>query len=299
MSLDQEARANGMSSTVHDEVKATSAEPRSTTLDTATRVREPTLVYSKPLLDEVLRPEASCANRDYAPRADELDINPSMFPRYAAPSDLWDWRQMAAVLLGDLTGKELLDYGCGTGEAAVCFAKLGARVTAIDTSEAGVSTLKERAMHHKLDIRALEMRCDPTSFPSASFDRIHGMGILHRVGVEAGLVEVWRLLRSGGVGVFLEPMGNPTIETMRRLLMNDERFIAALTGHQYSTWKEIETSSRYFWHAVAYPYHLLYRLKRFIPRSMYDAVRRFDHGLLSMAPGLRRYAGAVVLRVVK
>jgi hypothetical protein len=129
------------------------------------------------------------------------------------------------------------------------------------------------------------------------------MGILHRVGVEAGLTEVWRLLRSGGVGVFLEPLGNdPTIDVARRLLMDKERFLAELdtfTGNQYPTWKELEASTRYFWRVAAYPYHLLYRLKRFIPSSMYDAVRRFDHGLLSMVPSLRRCAGAVVLQVVK
>jgi 2-polyprenyl-3-methyl-5-hydroxy-6-metoxy-1,4-benzoquinol methylase len=304
MSLDLEVRASGTSSTARDEVKATSAAPSSTTTGTATREREPTLLYSKPLLDEVLRAEADFANREYAPHADELDVNPSLFSRYAAPSNMWDWCQMAAVLLGDLTGKELLDYGCGKGEESVYFARLGARVTAIDISEVGISMLKKRAKRHKLDIRTFEMRCDPTSLPASSFDRIHGLGILHHVGTEVGLAEVWRLLRPGGVGVFLEPMGdNPTIEAVKRLLMSHARFLAEfhpVTEHEQNlTWKEIESSTRRFSRMATYPYHLLYRLKRFIPRSMRDAVRRFDHGLLSMAPSLRRYAGAVVLQVVK
>jgi demethylmenaquinone methyltransferase/2-methoxy-6-polyprenyl-1,4-benzoquinol methylase len=283
----------GRGSAVQAEAKAASTAPSTTTPEPANRDQRPAVVYSQPLV----------AKRDLGPHADEAGVLPAMFDTYAAPSDLSDWRQMAAVMLGDLAGTELLDYGCGTGEAAACFARLGARVTAIDTSEVGVSALKERATHHQLDIRALEMPLDPTSFPSASFDRIHGVGILHRVGVETGLVEAWRLLRSGGVGVFLEPMGgNPAIEMARLLSMSDERFLAerdAFTSRRPATWTEIEASTRYFWRVAVHPYHLLYRLKRFIPRSMHGSVMHFDHRLLAIAPGLRRYAGAVVLRVVK
>src|SRR5688500_11171572 len=123
-------------------------------LQTATPAPEITLLHSKPLLDEVLREEAEFANRDYAPYANDLDVNPGMFRKYAAPSDICDWRQLAALLLGDMRGKDLLDYGCGMGEESIYFAKLGAHVTAIDISDVGISTLKKRAAHNKLDIRA-------------------------------------------------------------------------------------------------------------------------------------------------
>jgi hypothetical protein len=47
------------------------------------------------------------------------------------------------------------------------------------------------------------------------------------------------------------------------------------------------------------PYHLLYRLKRFLPERTLDSVRRVDAQLLSLVPALRRYAGAVVIVVGK
>src|SRR4051812_8834438 len=100
--------------------------------------------FSKPVLDSVLREEASFANEDYAPYAHDLEINPGMFRRYLSPSELWDWRQMAALLLGNIAGLDLLDFGCGMGEESVYFAKLGARVTGIDISDLGVATLKKR-----------------------------------------------------------------------------------------------------------------------------------------------------------
>jgi len=260
--------------------------------------------YGKPVLDQVLRDEAEFANRDYARFAHELDLNPMMFRKYAEPSQIWDWRQLAAMLLGDLTGKELLDYGCGMGEEAVYLAKLGAKVTAIDISEVGVATLKRRAEHHKLDIRAFEMRCDPTSFADASFDRVYGMGILHHIGIEPGLAEVWRVLRPGGIGVFLEPMGDHRgIEAVKTFLMKRARFLGEfdeVTDHEHNlTWKEIASATQRFSRTTLYPYHLLYRLKRFIPPSLFPAVLRLDHSLLTIGPGLRRYAGAVVLQVTK
>ena len=175
---------------------------------------------SKPRLDGVLREEADFANQDYWPHIDNLEINPGMFRRYHSPGELWDWRQRSALLLGDVTGTGLLDFGCGMGEESIYFSRLGARVTAIDISEVGIASLRRRAARHRLDIRALEMRADPTSFANASFDRIHGLGILHHIGIERGLQEVARLLRPGGTGVFLEPMGDsPTVEAVKAWLM--------------------------------------------------------------------------------
>lgn len=257
---------------------------------------------SKPILDPVLRDEADFANADYAPYADNLAINPEMFRRYHTPSELWDWRQLAALLLGDIAGKELLDLACGMGEESVYFAKLGARVTGIDISEVGIASLKQRAAFHHLDITALEMRCDPTSFPDSSFDRIHGLGILHHVGIDIGLREVDRLLRPGGLGVFLEPMGDSrTVEAVKTFLMKHARFLGdfdRVTDHEHNlTWREVEAAVQRFADVRIYPFHLLFRLKRFFPASSLDAIRRIDSGLLALVPRLRHFAGGVVIAV--
>lgn len=258
----------------------------------------------KLVLDPVLRDEANFANEDYAPYADNLAVNPEMFRRYHTPTDLWDWRQLAALLMGDLAGKDLLDMACGMGEESVYFAKLGARVTGVDISDVGVASLKKRAAFHHLDITALEMRVDPTSFADSSFDRIHGLGILHHVGIEAGLREVDRLLRPGGVGVFLEPIGNsPTVEAVKTFLMKHARFLGNfdhVTDHEHNlTWREVEAAVQRFADARLYPFHLLYRLKRFLPQSQASlgAVRRFDSGMLALIPRLRHFAGGVVIAV--
>ena len=259
------------------------------------------------LLDPVLHvldEEAEFANREYAPYKTDLAINPTMLRKYATPEQLWDWRQLSSLLLGELAGKQLLDFGCGMGEEAVYFAKLGARVTAIDISDVGIEILRRRAEHNQVAIQAIQMRCDRTNLPAASFDRVHGLGILHHIGIDTGLAEVHRLLRPGGVGVFLEPLGDqPMVEAAKELLMKHARFLGKfddVTDHEHNlTWREIAQATARFPYVNTYPYHLLYRLKRFFPRSVHDGLRRVDHALLTLAPRLRRVAGAVVIQVVR
>jgi len=268
------------------------------------------LAMSKLVLDPVLHEEAEFANRDYAKHADELEINPVMSRRYFTPDDVSDWRQMSALLLGDLRGKDLLDMACGMGEESVYFAKLGANVTGIDISRVGVESLRSRAAFHGLSITALEMRADPTEFPDASVDRVHGLGILHHVGIATGLAEVHRLLRPGGLAVFLEPLGDTAgIEAAKTWLMRHARFLGEfedVTDHERNlTWREVETEVGRFSRASVFPYHLLYRLKRLLPygrsnpHGKLGLVRRIDHAVLTLIPALRRFAGGVVIRVHK
>ena len=128
------------------------------------------------------------------------------------------------------------------------------------------------------------------------------MGILHHIGIHTGLAEVRRLLRPGGVGVFLEPMGdNAAVETVKTWLMKHAHFLGQfdhVTEHEENLkWKEVESATAMFAETRLFPYHLLYRLKRFFPASSLAAIRRFDHGVLAMLPRLRHLAGGVVIRV--
>jgi 2-polyprenyl-3-methyl-5-hydroxy-6-metoxy-1,4-benzoquinol methylase len=256
-------------------------------------------------LESVLADEARFADEEYARHENDLDVNPLMWSKYEHPVSLWDHRQLTATLLGDLRGKRVLDFGCGMGEEAIYLAKLGAHVTAIDISQKGIEIARRRAAHHRLtsSIDARVMRADRTDFPPNCFDVVHGLGILHHVGIDVGLREVHRVLRPGGIGVFFEPMGDsPPIEAAKRWIMGHGRFLGfrGVTEHEENLrLADIQAAGARFAAMQTYPLHLLYRLKRFVPAGLHDVLRRIDSRLLAVAPALRRYAGAVVIRVEK
>lgn len=259
------------------------------------------MLHDYDYLDPMLRDEARFADAQYGVHSRELEINPVMFGKYADPKDRWDWRQLAAMLMGDIRGKSLLDFGCGMGEEAVYFAKLGARVTAIDISEVGIRLTRQRARHNGVSDRvdARVMRADPTELSAASFDLIHGLGILHHLpDLSQALGEVKRLLRPGGTAVFLEPLGDsPVVESIKEWLL--ERIDKdATTDHEENLrLAELRRHADMFSAMEIYPYHLLYRVKRFFPRSARDVLRRIDHRVLAMFPRLDHYAGAAVVRL--
>jgi 2-polyprenyl-3-methyl-5-hydroxy-6-metoxy-1,4-benzoquinol methylase len=252
-------------------------------------------------LDPMLRDEARFADAHYGEYAKDLAINPVMFGKYADPRERWDWRQLAAMLMGDIQDKSLLDFGCGMGEEAVYFAKLGARVTAIDISEVGIRLTRQRARHNGVGDRvdARVMRADPTQLSAASFDLVHGLGILHHLpDLAQALGEVKRLLKPGGTAVFLEPLGDsPVIETIKDWLLEHIDKDAVTEHEENLKLADLRRHEHMFSEMEIYPYHLLYRVKRFFPRSARNVLRRIDHRVLSLFPQLDHYAGAAVIRL--
>jgi SAM-dependent methyltransferase len=251
--------------------------------------------------------EAAFADREYSPYAHSLQLSEKLFFGYAQPRQMWDWRQRAAKLLGNVKGRTLLDYGCGMGEEAVCFALLGAHVTAIDVSPVGVQLTRDRAVYHLVAdrVNALVMDATATTFSDDSFDLVHGLGILHHVGLKDGLEEVRRVLKPGGSGVFLEPLGNvKVVERCKRWLHS--RLVDRLGLIRVNDREEnlrlcdIEACAELFDHLQIYTFRLLHRVRKLIaPRCLHRCLERVDHFLLWASPFLKQLAGAVVIHVRK
>jgi 2-polyprenyl-3-methyl-5-hydroxy-6-metoxy-1,4-benzoquinol methylase len=243
-----------------------------------------------------LADEARFADHAYARCADQLLLNEVLFKKYAEPQDDWDWRQYGAKLLGSVKGCRVLDYGCGQGEEAIYLAKLGAHVTAIDISPVGISLTKERAKLNGVDDRvsAMLMRCDPTEFPSESFDVIHGFGILHHIGLRVGMTEIKRLLKPGGRGLFFEHMGNS--KTIERLRPKENH---CTKGERPVTWNEVQEIRPQFTRMVTKPFHIASRLRKHIQVMNRPVIKRFDHTLLNALPLMGHFASGMVIYLEK
>lgn len=122
------------------------------------------------------------------------------------------------ALLGDPTGKRVLDCGCGGGDLALEIAARGGRVVGFDLSEESVRLMRKRATALGAAAPGLVSLMERLPFPDACFDAIVGKSILHHVEVGPSLGEVRRVLAPGGRAVFIEnQMTNPTLRLARRL----------------------------------------------------------------------------------
>ena len=118
--------------------------------------------------------------------------------------------------LGDVAGRHVLDYGCGTGGTTQHLLEQGAYVTGFD-----ISLLRlQEARYRTGDSQATYVECaaEHLPFAGAAFDAVLGKQILHHLDLDAAIAEVARVLRPGGRAVFLEPLiHNPLLEGYRRL----------------------------------------------------------------------------------
>jgi SAM-dependent methyltransferase len=129
------------------------------------------------------------------------------------------WVRPAFDVLGDLPGKDVLDYGCGHGMAAVVLARRGARVTGFDLSDGYVAEARRRAAANEVEATFLQADAESLPFEDRSFDAVWGSAILHHLDLRRAGAELRRLLRPGGVAVFCEPWGgNPLLQLARRYL---------------------------------------------------------------------------------
>jgi 2-polyprenyl-3-methyl-5-hydroxy-6-metoxy-1,4-benzoquinol methylase len=131
------------------------------------------------------------------------------------------------TFLGDVSGKRVLDCGCGTGFATVLFARKGARVTAFDISSQYVELARRRIEHNAVQDQIDwlgTMGLETIEFPDESFDIVYGGHILHHTRLDRSVPQVARVLRDRGKGVFIETLAT------NRLLMWTRANLAGRCG---------------------------------------------------------------------
>ena len=99
-------------------------------------------------------------------------------------------------------GLDVLDIGCGAGPATCLFASNGARVTAIDLTEAAVTMTKRHT--EGLPVAVERMDAEHLTFADASFDHVFSWGVLHHsANTEAAFAEIARVLRPDGTALIM------------------------------------------------------------------------------------------------
>lgn len=225
------------------------------------------------------------------------------------------WALQALSEPAGLQGRCLLDLGCGAGETSVYFALQGARVTAVDVSREMLRVAGALAAHHRVPLHTAQIMAEAMPFADATFDGIYGNGVLHHVELEPALREIARVLKPGGVAVFIEPLShNPVIDVYRRLAQDvrtpTER---PFTFQQFPLIRRhfASVAHREFWFtslAIFLYYYFIERVDpgqdRYWKRVIRDGWRvqrvfrllcRLDDVVLRVVPYLRRWCWNTVI----
>jgi SAM-dependent methyltransferase len=126
----------------------------------------------------------------------------SLAEAYTASNDVAIWnayyeRPAMLALAGDVTGRRVLDAGCGSGPLSAALRDRGAVVSGFDQS-AGMLEQARRRLGADADLRVAELG-RPLPFPDGDFDDVVASLVLHYLeDWGPALTELRRVLRPGG-----------------------------------------------------------------------------------------------------
>jgi SAM-dependent methyltransferase len=218
---------------------------------------------------------------------------------------------------GPLSGKRVLDYGCGAAEAGVYFAKLGASVVGIDVSPGMLSAAEKLAAHHGVTIETRRVTTDEIPGDTREFDLIYGNGVLHHVDIAKARPELARILKREGKGCFIEPLSyNPVIGIYRRIADTvrtpDEH---PLSFPDIDAFEDVflDVKHREFWLTALAVFLRFYLVERVDPKKerywkkittdaqrlqpFYGRLRKIDDAILRRLPALGRLCWNTVISV--
>lgn len=216
-------------------------------------------------------------------------------------------KALDAIGLESLTGKVLLDIGCGSGKYSVLLGLLGARTFGFDISPVGVDRAKALA-----EMNGMSGKCDfsvqnaqEMSYPDDFFDIILMHEVLHHAIKYPNVKnEVLRVLKPGGKLVVSESLyANPFVNVGRMFTMHGKE----AKGDVILTLSDIEEFSEGFSSSSVELMSFLFMSKRIfqnymhlkLVRGLMRLVKKADDVLLRVFPALQRYCGECVVVLIK
>jgi SAM-dependent methyltransferase len=116
---------------------------------------------------------------------------------------VWAIPESQLMVLGDVAGKDVLEFGCGAAQWSIFLARLGARPVGLDLSAEQLAHARELMHQAGVDFPLVHASAEAVPLPDASFDIVFcDHGAMTFADPERTVPEAARLLRPGGLFAF-------------------------------------------------------------------------------------------------
>ena len=106
-------------------------------------------------------------------------------------------------VLGEVDGKDILEFGCGAAQWSIALARLGARPVGLDLSSRQLEHARRLMAQARVDFPLVEASAEAVPLPDASFDIVFcDHGAMTFADPYLTVPEAARLLRPGGLFAF-------------------------------------------------------------------------------------------------
>jgi SAM-dependent methyltransferase len=152
-------------------------------------------------------PEHAVRNRELWTRSNAEYTNASAQRAWAQEKITWGMFKVPEAevgVLGDVSGLDVVELGCGTAYFSAWLAQRGARVVGVDVTPAQLETARRMQAEFGLEFDVVEASAEDVPLADASFDLVlseYGASIW--CDPAAWIPEAARLLRPGGRLVFM------------------------------------------------------------------------------------------------
>ena len=204
--------------------------------------------------------------------------------------------EYAFYLLGDVTGKTVLDFGCGSGENLVPLARRGARTLGMDISPDLVALARKRladaGLAASVDVRsAYESR-----LPDKSLDVIFCISLVHHLQIPLVREEMRRILVPNGSIILSEPIRFSNGYARLRSLLPAHEDVSDFE-HPLTRAELEDLLEGFEAHGVRYFRLPMVPLVLRTMRSRNRAAWRLSNWTLQKWPFMERYATCVVMKL--
>lgn len=188
-------------------------------------------------------------------------------------------------------GGDCIEYGCSYGDDTIRLAATARSAVGMDISGVVIDKARAAAAEAGSAARFEVAEAEALPFDDTTFDLAFGSSVLHHLELRPALVEMVRVLRPSGAGVFYEPLGhNPVINWYRNrtpeMRTPDEH---PLVRADFDLFREhFESVDVHFFHLAALASVPLAGKTGF--RPVLSALDRVDDLLFKLVPAMRYQA---------